>query len=126
MNNTITQKINELSGLKSKMDSLSQEIENERTNNLRALPEEFGYGSVNEFIDAVRSASRGNGKKARKAGVRSSQRKARVSITPDKRKEIVSFFKSDGSVVDAVTKFNISIATAQNIKKEAGMVNERK
>lgn len=125
--NTVSAKLSELSAMRAKMDSLTSEVEAERLAVLRGLPASLGYNNAKELIAAIASANRGNkGTKAiRNATKRTSKRKARVSITPEKRSEISGFFKGGGNVVDAVAKFGISIPTAQNIKKEAGMVKAR-
>jgi hypothetical protein len=140
INTLVTDKLNELANLKAKMDALSNEVSVERTNQLRQLHSAFGFETPDAFVVAYREANNGtapagngrgrkatratgNGKKTAKNG--NGGRKARVSITPERKKEIIAFFKAGHTTMEAMTKFDIAYATAQNYKKEAGMVNER-
>jgi hypothetical protein len=135
---SIATKSTELTNLQAKMESLRNSINAERTAVLVGLPASLGYTNASDFMIAFNEAHRtsgsarktvtrgasGKGKSARKPA-KAKGRKDRVSITPDRRKEIIAFFKADGKALDAVQKFDISLATAQNIKKEAGMVTPR-
>lgn len=144
INTLVTDKLNELANLKAKMDALSNEVNVERTNQLRQLHSAFGFETPDAFVLAYREANNGtapagNGRGGNRGGRKATRgatgngskkngnggRKARVSITPERKKEIIAFFKAGHTTMEAMTKFDIAYATAQNYKKEAGMVNER-
>ena len=127
----ITAQLAELAAIHGKAAALQVEIENARTSELKSLHENFGYATPADFLAAyhtalsIRKSGKVTKKSVKKVAAVNGDRKERVTITPEKREEIKKFFKQHGTTMEAMTKFNISIATAQNIKKDAGMVNER-
>lgn len=134
MNTSLTSNLAALNEANAKAAELAQTVENERNTVLKGLAAELGYASAEDFLTAYLAANgikvRGTRKvKAAKAtktkSAKSGTRKARVTIDEAKGKEIIAFFEANGSTVDAVTKFNISLATAQNWKDKAGMVTHR-
>lgn len=97
---------------------------------LRKLPAKFGYATVTEFVDAVKLAFKDETKPARKGKSAKAStgtvRKGRVSLTPAVRQEVKDFLATGKSTIEAAAKFSISVPTAQNLKKEAGLVRQRK
>jgi len=85
--------------------------------------EEFltAFNEANGLKVGRKSTRKATGRKA----TNSTARKPRVNISDDRRAQIVKSFKDGMTAPEAVTKYDISLATAQNIKKEAGMVNAR-
>ena len=134
MNTSLTSNLAALNEANAKAAELAAAVETERNNVLKGLAAELGYASAEEFLSAYLAANgikvRGSRKvkatkPAKAKGTKTGTRKPRVTIDEAKGKEIIAFFKGGGSTVDAVTKFNISLATAQNWKDKAGMVNHR-
>ncbi len=123
----INAQLAELAATREKTAALETSIADARNTALRSLHTDFGFASTVEFLAAYKLANgSGKGRKATKGATgKPGTRKARVSITPERRAEMKKFFKDGGSTVDAVSKFNISVATAQNIKADAGMVKSR-
>jgi hypothetical protein len=135
----IASQLAELAATREKAAALETSVNEARNQSLRELHTAYGYPSPADFVAAYRDANNGEtatpvrhgsrkatrGANGNSNGKKNGQRKARVSITPEKGAEIIKFFKNDGSTIDAVNKFNISLATAQNWKDKAGMVNHR-
>lgn len=65
-----SQRIKEHQSLVAEVTRLQERIEREREARLAALPAEFGYESVDDFIQALRAAARGHYKPARPAAPR--------------------------------------------------------
>jgi hypothetical protein len=129
---SVSSKLAEISALQNRLQTLQTEATTEINNNLRALPAQFGFADVNTFIRAVRNAHKDakpagrktrKVKKARKA--KNGARKARASITPEKRALIIADLTAKMPGLDVASKHGISLATVQNIKKAAGLVTER-
>ena len=112
----------EIVAMRQKADELEAQLVAEQNAKLVALPAQFGYADAKSFLKAFNAA---NGGKV----TASSTRKARVSLTPEKRKEIVAYMKQNkgtqGLAALAAEKFGISISTANNIKADAGLVEKR-
>jgi len=140
--NSVAAKVQEFEQLRQREATLAQEIQAARMQELKELPQRLGYTDSSEFvrnfvevhgIGNVLGNNRGrasvtnrtNG--ARNAQARRSNRKARVTITPEMRAKIVEDFRGGKlSKDDICAKWNISAPTAQNIKKGAGLVRARK
>lgn len=116
----MTDKIKELEATKAKVASLVKAIEAERSQELRTLPEKYGYDSVGAFIKAVKAATGG-----RKAGGGGKKRRTRAVITDETRaqvKKLAAAGKTGNEIASAV---GISLPSVQNIKKALGLVKSR-
>jgi hypothetical protein len=116
----ITDKLKELEATKSKMADLVKAIESERSKELRALPEKYGFANVNAFIKAVKAAGGRGGKKSARGGKRT-----RALITDETRaqvKKLVAAGKTGAEIAESV---GISLPSVQNIKKALGLVKSR-
>jgi hypothetical protein len=139
----IVTRLTELAAMQAKTAELEKNILAERNAAMVQLPAQFGFQSNDDFIAAFRDATNGtsmvvhgrngNGRKTtatkRASGngrKTTNGKRHRASITPERREEIKKWFKAEkGTVLEAAQTFEISAATAQNIKEEAGMVNHR-
>lgn len=120
----ITNKIKELEAARAKITKLEQEVASEQTKGLKALPAQFGFDNVADFIKAVRAAA--GGKVARKGSTKSGGRRKRAVITAktkNKVKSLTAAGKTGAAIAKAV---GISIPSVQNIKKELGLTKARK
>ncbi len=98
-------------------------LEKSITTELASLPSKYGFGSLEEFLAAIRTASRG-GKRTpvRKA----SKRRKRARITKETHARVKALVRAGktGSAIAAALK--ISLPSVQNIKKALGLVKSSK
>jgi hypothetical protein len=116
----ITQKIKELEELKARAAQLEADIETERTAELAALPDQYGYSDINEFIKALKKAfdARGGSDKTSAAG----GKRTRSRITPEIKEQVKAAVIEGKSGSAIAAEFGISLPSVQNIKKEFGLV----
>jgi DNA-binding NarL/FixJ family response regulator len=124
----ITEKLQELNALKSRIAALEQEVGGQRSAELAALPAQYGFEDARAFTAAVLSASRGRrGRPAKTAKLTTtSGRKPRAKVTAQTRagvKKLTRAGKTGSAIAEAL---GISLATVQNIKKASGLVAKRK
>lgn len=112
----VTPLIKKLTDAKATVVTLQKSIAKE----LASLPSEYGFGSLEEFIAAVRTAS--PGAKRGPKGQRLSTRRKRSKITKETRARVKALVKAGktGSAIAAALK--ISLPSVQNIKKALGLV----
>ena len=125
----VTAKLSALEAARARVAKLEQSIAVQLSKELAALPEKYGFDSVDAFVTAVEAASGGKrgrpaGAKAAKAGAK--KRRKRSVITDAMRaevKKLVEAGKTGGEIAKAV---GISLPSVQNIKKALGLVTKRK
>jgi len=124
----IINKIKELEATKAKVAGLEKSIAAQLSKELAALPGEYGFDSVDSFVNAVRAASgkrRGRpvstGKKA-SGGKKRRKRSVITDATRAEVKKLVEAGKTGGAIAKAV---GISLPSVQNIKKALGLVKKR-
>jgi hypothetical protein len=116
----ITQKIKELEELKVRAAQLEADIETERAAELAALPGQYGYSDINEFIEALKKvfgAREGSDKPPAAGGKRT-----RTRITPEIKEQVRAAVIEGKSGSAIAAEFGISLPSVQNIKKEFGLV----
>lgn len=84
-------------------------IEADRTKALAGLPSEFGFGNVNDFVDAVKLA----------VGKGSVQKRKRATITPKKRAEVLRRLEAKESAISIAKALKISVPSVYAIKGSA-------
>jgi hypothetical protein len=89
---------------------------------LLALPGKFGFKNVSELIQALQAAS-SSGAKQPKA---SDGKRPRSKITPEIKAQVKSMVGADKTGKEISHALGISLPSVQNIKKELGLVQERK
>ena len=131
----VTDKIKELEAARAKLATLEQSIVDELNTELAALPAKYGFGSVGEFINAVRNATggrkaggpgpRGPGAKpaAGKKGGR--KRRTRAVITDETRAQVKKMVDGGKTGAEIASALGISLPSVQNIKKALGLVKSR-
>lgn len=128
----LTEKIKELEAAKAKVADLEQKIIAERPDELAALPERYGFSSLNEFIKAVKVAVGAAGgrrkagrKPAAKAPKAARKSRGRARITDETRAQVKALVAEGKSGADIAKVLGISLPSVQNIKKALGLVKAR-
>ena len=137
----VISKIKELQALQARAATLQAAIEAERNQELASLPGKFGFDSTTAFIQAVRKAeaagspARGAKKKAagksavkvtgKATGAAPAKRK-RAKITPAIKAKVKTAVNAGSSGAAIAKSLGISLPSVHNIKKELGLVKERK
>lgn len=125
----ITDKIKELEALKQKAAAIEAAIAEERQQALAALPKQYGFENVDEFVDAVLEASgrggRRRGRPARAAASGGKPRRPRAVITDETRAEVKKLVQAGKTGAEIARTVGISLPSVQNIKKALGLVHER-
>lgn len=133
----LSSKLKELAQYKAKIASLENAIESARVNQLRNLHTEMGFDTREELIAALRGLGGGRGKRRgrppgrsgkakKKAGRKRGGRKARAVITPALKAKIISAVKGGATGNAVAEKFDVSLPTVQNIKRDAGLTRKGK
>lgn len=129
----VTEKIQELAALQAKAAKLQAAIESQRTSELAALPANYGYASINDFIKALKAAA-GSGKRRRKgmkakagkpAKKSGGKKRKRAKITSELKSQVKSAVEAGKTGAAIAKEFGISVPSVQNIKKELGLVKKR-
>jgi len=122
----VTAKIKELEATKARVASLEKSIAAQLQKELSALPGQFGFGSVDAFVKAVKAAAGKRRAPAPKKAKAAKKRRKRAVITDATRaevKKLVEAGKTGGEIAKAV---KISLPSVQNIKKALGLVGKKK
>jgi hypothetical protein len=125
----ITEKLKELEATKAKIASLEKSIASELHDELRALPAQYGFTTVEAFIKAVKVAAGGgrkNGKGKVAAKVSAGGRRSRAKITDATRAEVKTLAEAGKTGLEIAEALGISLPSVQNIKKALGLVKTRK
>lgn len=132
-------KLNQLEAAKAKVAELEKNVLSEREQALAALPHDFGFDNLNDFIKALKDAAAKGGKgKGRKGGKAAKSAKApkapkaekpakrtRAKITAELKAQVIAAVQDGKSGAEIAKSFGISLPSVQNIKKEAGLVKAR-
>ena len=126
----VTKQIKELEVTKAKMAALEKSIAKGLQRALAALPAEYGFGSVNEFVKALKAApGSSSGRKGRRgASVRAggkAKRRRRAVITDATRTSVKRLVESGKTGAQIARTLRISLPSVQNIKKALGLVKAR-
>ena len=126
----ITDKIKELEALKNKAAALEAAVAEERQRALAALPHQYGFGSAEDFIDAVIAATGGARRRGRPARGESAggggKRRRRAKITNETRAQVKKLVEAGKTGAEIAKAVGISLPSVQNIKKALGLVKGRK
>lgn len=120
----VSSKLKELEAARAKLANLEQEVRAELNKELAALPAKFGFGSAEEFVDAVRAATGRRGRpRAKAAG--SAKRRQRAVITDETRTHVKKLVEAGKTGAEIAKQVGISLPSVQNIKKALGLVKKR-
>ena len=129
----VIRKLKQRAALREKLAQLELAIETELPQELSALPEQYGFANIKDFIAAVQATASKGAKRGRKAGrpkrraaaVAKSRARKRAVITDAVRARVKKLVKS-GKPGSAIAKaVGISLPSVQNIKKALGLVKSR-
>src|SRR5690606_11559782 len=127
----VTTKIQELRELEKKLSFLKSTNETERVKELRALPAQYGFDSVDDFVKAVKASAGAKPAKASKAGRPKAAKAAkpgkrkRAKITDEIKQQVKAGVEAGKSGAAIAGELGISLPSVQNIKKELGLVKAR-
>lgn len=121
----VTNKLKEIEATRAKLNKLQEEVAEERSKELKALPAKYGFNDVASFIKAVKAANGGKSAKAASTSKSTGRRKRAVitAETKNKVKALTAAGKTGSAIAKAV---GISVPSVQNIKKELGLTKARK
>lgn len=122
LENPIVIKLKELHDIEQSEARLRDEISKARNEALIGLPASFGYADAEEFVRVLAQTHNVKAfavRAVRRASV--GKRKARITITPEMRKQIIAEFQAKKGKSAIMNRWDISGSTAQMLKKEAGM-----
>jgi hypothetical protein len=132
----ITDKIKELEALKQKAAALEEAVAEERQRVLAALPKEYGFDNIDDFVDAVLEASGGRRGATRRRGRPPGRaatgrrgktgRAPRATITDETRAQVKKMVEAGKTGSEIAKAVGISLPSVQNIKKALGLVQARK
>jgi DNA invertase Pin-like site-specific DNA recombinase len=122
-------KIKKLEATKAKLAALEKSVASELGRELSSLAGKYGFGNLASFFKAVRAASGGRGKAAkrpaRKAGRKAGGRR-RAVITDATRAEVKKLAEAGKTGAEIAKAVGISLPSVQNVKKALGLVKSRK
>ncbi|PTX99116.1 hypothetical protein DB354_02570 [Opitutus sp. ER46] len=124
----VSAKLKELEATRAKLASLEQAVQAELGKELAGLPAKFGFESVDDFIEAVRTATgarRGRRGRPAKNADGAKKRRRRAVITDETRAEVKKMVEGGKTGAAIAEALNISLPTVQNIKKALGLVKKR-
>lgn len=125
----VTKQIKELEVTKAKIVALEKSIAKRIRKELASLHGKYGFGSLEEFISALRGAGGGSRRKApkgRPAKAGGKRKRAKRSVITDATRASVKKLVESGKTGSQIAKaLGISLPSVQNIKKALGLVKAR-
>ena len=126
----VTNQIKELELTKAKIASLEKAIAKRLSKELASLPKKYGFGSLEEFVEALRAATGGGpvrkGRRGRPVrAVDKVKRRKRAIITDQTRADVKKLVESGKTGSQIAKALGISLPSVQNIKKAIGLVKAR-
>jgi hypothetical protein len=126
----VTKQIKELEVTKAKMAALERSIAKRLNKELASLHGKYGFNSLQEFIKALKGASRGGtrrkaprGRSAKASG--KAKRHKRSVITDETRAGVKKLVEAGKTGSQIAKSLGISLPSVQNIKKALGLVKAR-
>jgi transposase len=124
----VTKQIKELEATKAKIVALEKSIAKRLRRELASLHRTYGYGTLDEFVKALKTASGAMRKVRRgrpaKAAAKVKRRK-RAVITDETRTSVKKLVESGKTGSQIARTLGISLPSVQNIKKALGLVKAR-
>jgi len=123
----VTDKIKLLAATKAKLAKLEHDVATHLHRELAALPQKYGFASVESFIAALGASSRKGGGRRGAAKAAATPKRRRRAVITDKTRAQVKKLVESGQTGAAIAKaLKVSLPTVQNIKKALGLVKARK
>jgi len=126
----VTKQIKELEVTKAKIAALEKSIAKRLSKELATLHKNYGFGSLGEFIRALKGASgtgsRRKGRRGRPAKSADKVKRRRRAVITDETRASVKKLVEAGKTGSQIAKaLGISLPSVQNIKKALGLVKAR-
>ena len=126
----VTKQIKELEVTKAKIAVLEKAIARRLTKELATLHVKYGFGSLAEFIKALKDASgsgsRRKGRRGRPSKATDKVKRRKRSVITDETRTSVKKLVEGGKTGSQIAKaLGISLPSVQNIKKALGLVKPR-
>lgn len=123
----VSSKLKELEAARTKLASLEQAVHAELKKELANLPRKYGFGSTEDFVQAVRTAAGGRaGRRKGKVGPPAGKKRRHRAIITDATRAQVKKLVAGGKTGSEIAKaVGISLPSVQNIKKALGLVKKR-
>jgi hypothetical protein len=112
-----------LEAARAQLAILEQQVATDLNKELKALPEQYGFESVSDFIAAVRAAS--GKRRSRKPGKAAKHHRKRAKITDETRASVKKMVEAEKTGAEIAAKLGISLPSVQNIKKALGLVRKK-
>jgi hypothetical protein len=126
----VTKQIKELEATKAKIVALEKSIAKRLQKELSSLHRTYGYGSISDFVKALKTAAPGTSSKGRRASkaakpASKAKRRKRAVINDDTRASVKKLVESGKTGSQIAKSLGISLPSVQNIKKALGLVKAR-
>lgn len=135
----VIKKIAQLAQIQAEAAALAAQIDKERAAELAALPGNYGYASVEDFIKALKAAygagpRRGGKKRGRPAAAAKVAKAPKVAkkvggkrgkITDETRAAVKTMVAEGKTGAEIAKALGISLPSVQNVKKALGLVQAR-
>jgi hypothetical protein len=126
----VTKQIKELEATKAKIVALEKSIAKRLHKELASLHRTYGYGSISDFVKALKAAVPGSSSKGRRASkaakpASKAKRRKRAVINDETRASVKKMVESGKTGSQIAKSLGISLPSVQNIKKALGLVKSR-
>lgn len=117
---SFSESLDQIRASKERTLELETRLETQRLERLRQLHTELGYEDVDSLMKALKAAH-GKGRKGKSGSG------GRSTITDEMKAKVVTLVKAGKLTANEIAEeVGISVASVQNIKKDAGLVASRK
>lgn len=128
----ISTTLKKINALRAEAAALEAKLAAERTKELKALPAQYGFASLADFIAALSklarsrpAAKRGQGPAAGAPAAKPRKRRRRAVITEATRAEVKKLVAAGKSGAEIAQAVRISVPSVQNIKRALGLVKKK-
>jgi hypothetical protein len=123
----VTQKIKKIQQYRKELATLEKQVAAQMRTELAALPADYGFSTMPEFIKALKALGRVKvkAKSKGKAVAGKKLRKKRAVITPEIKQKVKAAVAAGKTGPEIAKLFKISVPSVQNIKTELGLVKKK-
>ncbi len=118
-------RLKKLEAARAKVAKLEAQLAADRSRELAALPSQYGFDSMSEFIAALGAAGgKRRGRKA-KGAAGAGKRRRRAKITDETRASVKKMVEGGKTGAEIAKSLGVSLPSVQNIKKALGLVKKK-
>jgi hypothetical protein len=121
----VTKQIKELEATKAKIVALEKSIAKRLHKELASLHKTYGYGSLKEFVKALKASTGSTAGTRGSKAVSKVKRRKRAIINDETRADVKKLVESGKTGSQIAKSLGISLPSVQNIKKALGLVKAR-